>query len=833
MFSISGPLRILLLTLTAAAAATIGQFFVGQQSDGSYIVPTGQTLTPAGTHLTVGERPLGIALSPDGTQIALLTCSSFSGRYLQVIDVATRTVLQSFPMKGSFVGVAYSPDSQHIYASGGNEASVHVFSRGQDGRFVDGTPIANPYSLPVSGLSLTPDGSRLFAALNLNNAVLMIDVVARTTKLLSVGAFPYATAVSRDGATVYVSNWGGRTPSAGDPTDGFWQMVVDPKTGLPSNGTVSVVDVARFAVRTEITVGLHPGAMVLSPGGDLLYVANANSDSVSVIDTGSNKVIQSIDVRPYADAPPGSLPNALALSPDGSVLYVANGGNNAVAVVRLGSAPAVAGFIPTGWYPSALAVSPDNGTLIVASGYGFGSVQPQPGTARSYTNRDGELSFIPIPDSGTLSALTQQVIQNNGLAQRNAAAPLLAGDGSPIKHVFFIIKENRTYDQVLGDLGQGNGEPSFASFGNSVTPNHHELARQFVTLDNYYASGDASSMGHQFCNEALANDYVYKFGADRNDFAGTNPMAYSAGGFLWDNARNHGKSVRVYGEFASENAITPPQSVWSDFLASSAAGGQAINILAKSRVGGLKDILAPAFPGFNLGIPDQVRVDSFLREFQQYEASGTLPNLTIIALSSDHMAGTSPGTPSPLAMMADNDLAFGRIVDAITHSDDWKSSAIFVTEDDAQDGIDHVDGHRTVGYVISPWTRNRGVDSTLYTTVGMVRTIGQILGLPAMTQYDLGATAMFPAFTSQPDFSPYNALQSAISLNVLNPPLPSANGLQRDLALASQQMDFDDADEAPSDTLNRAIWHSIKGYDKPYPEPSKQRQSAAKRHLLQ
>jgi YVTN family beta-propeller protein len=750
-----------------------------------------------------------------------------------VIDIASRMVLQSFPMKGSFVGVAYSPDSQHIYASGGNEASVHVFSRGPDGRFVDGAPFINPWSLPVSGLSVTPDGSRLFAALNLNNAVLMIDVAARTTKILPVGAFPYATVMSPDGATVYVSNWGGRRATPSDSTDGFWPMAVDPITGLASNGTISVVDVAWFAVRTEIPVGLLPGAMVLSPAGDLLYVANANSDSVSIIDTGSNRVIQTINVRPFAGAPPGSLPNALALNPDGTVLYVANGGNNAVAVVRLGASPAVAGFIPTGWFPAAVAVSPDNGTLIVASGYGFGSVQPQPGTARSYMNRDGELSFIPIPDAETLSALAQQVIQNNGLAQRNAAAPPLAGDGSPIKHVFFIIKENRTYDQVLGDLRQGNGDPSLAIFGNAVTPNHHELARQFVTLDNFYASGDTSAMGHQFCNEALANDYVYKYGADRNDFAGTNPMAYSAGGFLWDNARNHGKSVRVYGEFAADTTLTPPQAVWSDFLAASSAGGQAINILARSRVSGLKDILAPAFPGFNLGVPDQVRVDAFLREFQQYEAGGTLPNLIIISLSSDHMAGTAPGTPSPLAMMSDNDLALGRIIDAITHSSDWKSSAIFVTEDDAQEGVDHVDGHRTVGFVISPWTRNRGVDSTLYTTVGMVRTIGQILGLPAMTQYDLGATAMFPAFTAQPDFTPFNALQPAISLLDLNPPLPGANGLQRDLALASQQMDFSDADEAPSDTLNRAIWHSVKGYDKPYPEPSKLRHSTANRHLVQ
>jgi YVTN family beta-propeller protein len=831
MYGFAGYSKVLFLAVTAAVAATVTQMIVGQQSDGSYVIPTGQTITPAGFNLTVGERPLGMALSPDGAQLALLTCSSFSGRYLQIIDLATRTVSQSFPMNGSFVGVVYSPDSQSIYASGGSEATIHVFTRGREGTFAESTPISDPSTSNMSGLSITPDGSQLFAAMNLKHGVNGYDLIAKTMRFVKTGAFPYATLVSRDGATVYVSNWGGRLASPSSPTDGHLPVIVDPKTGLPTNGTVSVVDVATFTIRAEIQVGLHPGAIALSPAGDLLYIANSNSDSVSVVDTSSNRVVRSIDVRPFPDAPPGSLPNALALSPDGTILYVANGGNNAVAVVRLGSSPAVAGFIPTGWFPSALAVSPDNGTLLVASGYGFGSVRQEPYYFRNYHFRDGELSFIPVPDPANLTASTAQVIQNNGFAQRDAPAPPLAGASSPIRHVFFIIKENRTYDQVLGDLGQGNGDPSLVVFGSATTPNHHALATQFVTLDNFYAAGDTSAMGHQFCNEAAANDYVYKYGRERNDYAGTNPMAYSSGGFLWDNARNHGKSVRVYGEFAADTVVTPPQATWSDHFLALANGTQATNILAKSRVAGLKDILAPAYPGFNLNVPDQVRVEAFLREFHQYEATGTLPNLTIIALSSDHTVGTSSGTPTPRAMMADNDLALGRIVDAISHSDDWKSSAIFVTEDDAQGGNDHVEGHRTVGFVISPWTRNRGVDSTLYSTIGMVRTIGQILGLPAMTQYDLGATAMFPAFNSQPDFTPFTALQPSISLSELNPSLAVTSGLQKDLAIASQKMDFSDADEAPEDTLNRAIWHSVKGYDKPYP----QRRPAAQpsRHLLQ
>jgi YVTN family beta-propeller protein len=831
MDRIPRPFRVMFLTLGVAGAATIGQFFVGQQSDGSYVLPTGQTITPAGSHLTVGERPLGMALSPDGSQLALLTCSTFSGRYIQIVDIPGRKVIQSFPMTGSFVGVSYSPDSQHIYASGGADGTIHVFNRMQNGSFATGTPIS--ITSYIGGFSVSADGSRLYAAMNLKNGIDVIDLADKTTRFVTTGTFPYTTLVSRDGDSVYVSNWGGRIAPQGAATDGHWPLSVDPQTGRPTNGMVSVVDATTFTVRAEITVGLHPSAMALSMSGDLLYVANANSDSVSVISTASNRVVRTIDVRPFADAPPGSLPNALALSPDGSTLYVANGGNNAIAVVSLGSTPEVTGFIPTGWFPSALMVTPDNGILLVASGYGFGSVRPEPYSFRNYLYRDGELSFVPVADPASLASSTAQVIQNNGLAQRNAPLPPLAGDASPIKHVFFIIKENRTYDQVLGDLQPGNGDPSLLLFGSAVTPNHHALASQFVTLDNFYAAGDTSAMGHQFCNEALANDYVYKFGGDRNDYAGTNPMAYSAGGFLWDNARNHGKSVRVYGEFAADTAISPPTAVWSDHFLGLTNGLQAITIAAKSRVAGLKEILAPTFPGFNLNIPDQVRVEAFLREFQQYEANDNLPNLTIIALSSDHMAGTSPGAPTPRSMMADNDLAFGRIVDAITHSEDWKSSAIFVTEDDAQDGNDHVDGHRTVGYVISPWTRNRGVDSTLYTTIGMVRTIGQVLGLPAMTQYDLGATSMFPVFNSQPDFSPFTALQSSVSLTELNVSLPSTNGLQKDLAMASQAMDFSDADDAPEDTLNRAIWHSVKGYNTPYRDGRVGRKAPSRPHLFQ
>jgi YVTN family beta-propeller protein len=814
----ASPAKTVFIILAAATAlAGVDQVFVGLQSNGSYIIPTGQTITPAGSHLAVGERPLAMAISPDGSQLALITCSTFSNRYVQLIDIGSRTVTQSLPVGSDFAGIAYSPDGRHIYAAGGNDGTIHVFTRQQNGGFAEGAPILLGGGDP-SGLSLTPDGARLFVALNTWNVVDAVDLATNAAKQIQVGAFPYTTLTSRDGGTVYVSNWGGHLPPSGANTDGHSPVLVDPATGLPVNGTVSVLNASSLAVIAEIEVGLHPSAMALSPSGDMLYVANSNSDSVSVINTSTNAIVRTIDVRPYADALLGSAPNALALSPDGTTMYVANGGNNAIAVMYLGGEPSVAGFIPSGWFPSAVALTPDGQTLMVASGYGFGSVQQHPWPERNYMSRDGELSFVPIPDAPTLARWTAQVIHNNGDTQRATLAPAnLAGAHSPIQHVFYIIKENRTYDQVLGDLGKGNGDPGEVLFGRQITPNHHALAEQFVTLDNFYAAGDTSAMGHQWCNEAYANDYVYKYGGSRNDFAGTNPMAYSPGGFIWDKARKYGKTVRVFGEFAADTVVTPPQLTWLSQYNAWVNGTPAAGISAKSRVAGLRDILAPSFPGFNLNIPDQVRVEAFLSEFQQYEANGSLPNLVIIELSSDHTNGTVPGSPTPRAMMADNDLALGRIVDAISHSNDWGSSAIFVTEDDAQDGNDHMDGHRTVGFVVSPWTRNRGVDSTLYSTIGMVRTIGQILGLPAMTQYDLGATSMFPAFNNQPDLTPYQAIQGSVQLNELNPPLTTTNGLQRTLAIASREMNFSDADDAPSATLNRAIWHSVKGYDTLYP----------------
>ncbi len=820
---------------TVGCASLIGLLTtrrMGIQPDGSIIVPTGQTITPAGTHIEVNDRPLGMVLSPEGNQLVVVTGSNFAARRIHVIDVPAESITQSIPIGDSFVGVAFTSDGRTLYVGGGRDNNVKIYRRQEDETLRADGVVTIPASAP-SGVSLSPTDETLYVALNLKHAVGIIDTKTRQVSELAVGIYPYTTVVTPDGEKVYVSNWGGRRPEPGDVTDGVVPVVVDPETGIAMTGTISVLDAKSRTVLTTIDVGLHPSAMVLSPDARRLYVANANSDTISVIDTEKDTVERTIDVRLFADAPLGSAPNALAVSTDGGTLYVANAANNAVAVVepdRPGQP--VLGFIPTGWFPTAVAVSADGRKLYVASGYGFGSIAPPPPgrEGRSYTDRVGVVSILDVPDQKLLEEYTRQVLRNNGAPGGKEAAvgnekarslkkqpiPMNRGRKSPIQHVFYIIKENRTYDQLFGDLPQGDGDLSLVQFGRNVTPNHHALAEGYVLLDNFYTTGDQSALGHQWANEAYANDYVHKYGNARNDFAGTNPMAYASSGFLWDNARRHGKAVRVYGEFAL-NTITPPNATWSDIYRDWLEGREEVTITPRTRVAGLRDILAPRFPGFTMRVTEQRRVDEFLREFRQFEKDGNLPNLLILLLPIDHTNGTSPGFPTPRAMVADNDLALGRLVEAISHSRYWGESVLFVTEDDAQNGLDHVDGHRTVGLVISPYARREIVDSTRYTTISMFRTIEQILGLPPLNQYDLAAEPMFRSFTDEPDFSPYTALANQIPLDEMNPGLAGLTGLQKRLAQESLKMDFSEPDDAPENLLNRVIWHSVKGFQAPYP----------------
>jgi YVTN family beta-propeller protein len=827
---ITAPVALGPLLFSVSVAALVAASWVGVQPNGSVLLPNGQTITPAGAQVEVNDRPLGIAVSPDGAQAAVATASNFAPRAIHIINLATQAVAQTLSIGNSFVGIAYSPDGTTLYVGGGADNDVKIFTKGADDLWSQQPRILIAGSAP-SGLNLSPAGDKLYVALNRRNALGIVDTMTRTIVQIPTGAFPYSTAATKDGRKVYVSNWGGRLPQPGDATDGSNPVVVDPATGIANNGTVSVYDTVAQTIAKTIEVGLHPSALALSPDSGRLYVANANSDSISVIDTARDAVIATIDVRLDRSAGLGSAPNAIAVSQDGKTLYVANGGNNAIAVVEPDRADPVRGFIPVGWFPAAVALTNANDRLIVGNGYGFGSIAPLDlgSTGRSYADRKGELSFIPLPlTPGSLNQSTIQARKNNtsiGTGQSPMPDPVSSavpippekGHASPIQHVIYIIKENRTYDQVFGDLPQGNGDPSLTIFGRTVTPNIHALAEQFVLLDNYYTAGDQSSLGHQWCNEAYANDYSHKYGNARNDFAGTNPMAFAPSGFIWDNAIHHGKSARIFGEFTNRTVKTPSNATWLDFYTAWKNGAPGPGLVGATSVKSAQPLTSPIFPGYDMGIPEQVRVERFLQEFRAFEQNHDLPNLIVMLLPIDHTNGTSPGFPTPRAMVADNDRAVGRIVDAVSHSSYWPTTAIFVTEDDSQNGVDHIDGHRSEALVISPYARRGAVDSTLYSTVNMVRTIERILGLPPMNQFDTAAHAMAKAFANTPNLAPFDALPNEIPLDEMNSPVASLQGLERKLALLSLSMDFSQPDNAPEDLLNHAIWHSVKGYSTPYP----------------
>ncbi len=765
----------------------------GKLADGRYLLPTGQIVSPVGTPIEVNDRPLGLTLSPDGSLVAVVTGSNFAPRALHLIHLASRKVQQTIPLGDSFVGVAFSVDGQQLFVGGGQDQELKLFRR-QGANFsaagvvkLDGAP---------SGLAVT--GDDVLVALNQKHALAIVHLPTRQVERVAVGSYPYTVAVT--GSKAYVSNWGGRRPGPGDTTDGVFPVVVDPRTGIPQSGTVSVVDLATRRVVREIETGLHPSALALR--GDRLYVANANSDSVSVIDTSTDRVVATLAARITPKAPLGSAPNALAISRDGHTLYVANGADNAVAIVDTVSGK-TKGFVPAGWYPTAVALSLNEKDLLIASGYGLGSLPP------SYTNRKGLVTVVPVPAQQQLAAWTKSVrADDQGELHRG-----LKGKIAPIRHVFYVIKENRTYDQIFGDLPQGNGDPKLVHFGREVTPNHHKLAEQYVLLDNFYTPADQSALGHRWCTQGYASDWVHKYSNGRND---QNPMLFAPNDFLWDAAKVHGVTVRSYGE-RGLNTIAPAKATWSDIYADWKNGTHHVTITPRAQIVGLRDVYSPNVPAYGLMVPDQVRVDRFLTEFRDFEKNGNLPRLNVILLPQDHTSGTSPGYPTPRAMVADNDLALGRLVEAISKSRYWKDSVIFVTEDDAQSGLDHVDGHRTIGMAIGPWIKRKVIDSTFYTTIHLYRTIQHLLGLPPQNQFDLAAEPMFPVFASQPDLTPYQAEPNRIPLDEMNPPLKGLHGPEKEAAEASLRMDFTEPDEAPADLLDRVIWHSVKGWSTPYP----------------
>ncbi len=851
---------------------------VGPAGEARTVLPVNQVVTPAGIRIPLpGLRPQALALSPDGRLLAvsgktseLVILDAASGEILQHVglpaeelrepqpDAASSQVLEP-DTKGqlSYTGLAFSPDGKLIFLSNVN-GSLKVFAVGEDGT------VRPSHSIPLppadaprraeeipAGLAFSRDGARIYVCGNLSNRLFEVEAATgRILRAFDVGVAPFDVVLVGDKA--YVSNWGGRRPQPGDlvgPAGRGTEVKVDPERHIAKEGSVTVVDLASGVSGADILVHLHSAALALSPDGRYLVCANAASDNLSVIDTRTDAVVETIWVKAGPADLFGASPNALAFAPDGKTLYVANGTQNAVAVVAFqpaGRRSRLLGFIPVGWFPGALVFDAARDRICVANIKGH-AVEPKiyretgaPGFNSHHYY--GSVSLVPTPKRGELERLSV-VVYDNFRQERIARAlekprpdqlprpvPERIGEPSVFKHVVYVIKENRTYDQILGDVREGNGDPALCIFGEHVTPNQHKMVREFVLLDNTYCSGILSADGHQWSTTAFATDYLERSfaGWPRSYPDGMGPnevdaLAYAPSGFIWDNALRHGVSLWNFGEFTThtcgwKDPKRKGNPEWKDYW------DEFLHGRGEVRVGSVPSIatVAPFSPtdtlGWNMAVPDVWRARYIVTQVAAWDREERMPQLILICLPDDHTSGTREGFPTPAASVADNDLAFGRIVEAFSRSRFWKETVIFGIEDDPQNGFDHVSGYRTTAYCVSPYTKRGAVVSTQYNTTSILRTIEQILGLPPMNQFDATATPMFDCFTETPDFRPFAAVPNEVPLDEMNPPPEKiADALLRRDAVVSSRLNFRQIDACPEDVLNRILWRAVKGSAVPYP----------------
>jgi DNA-binding beta-propeller fold protein YncE len=767
----------------------------------------GQRLQPAGESRDTRGRALDLACSPDGSTVFVKTEDG-----LAVMDSKTwrsRQFLKYEGEAGSWHGLALSADGRRIYVSG-KKKSLFTAIVGADGTATWQAPITFGKGLAGTvqpdGIALNPEETRACVCFGLHNTLGVVDLKTRAlVREIPVGICPYDVVLSPDGHTAYVSNFGGRRARAGDLTeDSAGTDVPVTEHSLPLSGTVSVVDWEHGREVAQIAVGMHPAGMVLADAGRRLLVANANDDSVSILDPIAHREVQRLNVRPDPELPFGSLANALALSPDGRTLFVANAGNNAVAVCDFTpDNTVVRGFMPTGWYPG--------GVLCAGKWLFVANVKGGPG------GYEGSVNRLPVPDAATLAAETRAVraagripeavralqIGDSGVAVAPVPVPAQPGEPSLLKHVVYIIKENRTYDTVLGDLPRGNRDPKLCVFNRAVTPNHHAIAEEFALLDNYYCNGVLSCDGHGWATQGIVTDYREKdwYPTARTYGFGTDPLCYASGGFLWDAVLLHGLSFRNYGENA--RAESAAQSTWFDNYRTWRQK-QSVPFTRLPLAHTLQPYTSPDYPGWDLKIPDQYRADVFLRELNGFVARGELPNLIVVYLPNDHAAGRNRHAPSVRAYVADNDLALGRIVAGLSRSPFWRDTCVFVNEDDPQDGLDHVDGHRSFCLVASPYARRGQTITNFYNQSGVLHTICRILGCPPPNQTVALSPTMEACFTNQPDLTPYDCRPNQIALDEPNP--PPANACAAKFYAQTDQMDFSQPDLASEKQLNRMQW---------------------------
>lgn len=864
------------LAAAAPFADPSAQAHVGPLPDGRWMTPTQQILSPAGRQVDLPNvRPQQVALSPDGRMLVV----GSNANDLLVVDPVTGQVTAHVPLPGdpdpdfaaigktdatdlnsnkrdklSFCGLVFSPAGDRLYYSNVN-GSIKVFA--VESESVRG--LAN-FTLPPAkaptreaevpaGLAVSEDGRRLYVAADLGNRLLELDASkGQVLRSWPVGVAPFGVALARGKA--YVSNQGGRVPdgtSATGPAGKGTKVRVDDRA-IAREGSVSIIDLAGKAPARELVLDRHAAALAASPSGRYVVVASAGTDTLQVIDTRTDTLVERICARPDPGDPFGAQPSAVVFAPDGDTLYAANATQNAVAVVRFDPgdhASRVTGLIPVGWFPSSLAYDSRRRQLCVGNLKGLGAwKQLAPGEAPKFHTKDfwGTISLVRVPDAAELARETAAAEAGLRFARLETArlparpgqaavpVPARAGEPSVFRHVIYVIKENRTYDQMLGDLREGNGDPSLCTFGERYTPNEHALARNFVLLDNTYCSGTDSADGHEWTDTAMVNEYQERQIVAANprsypsakDPAAADALVYASSGFLWDDALAHGRSFRNYGEWLMTDAgwtdrSRPGKPAWLDYWHDYQEPKGVIRLASHPAIESMRAHSDLNTVGWDLGIPDVLRARQFIAEMKQAETTGEWPDFMVLYLPNDHTGGTKPGLPQPGSEVADNDLALGQVVDALSHSRFWKDTCLLAIEDDPQSGWDHVNGYRTTCFVASAYTRRGVTVSTQYNQLSLVRTIELILGLPPLNQMDATAEPMGDCFLATPDLTPFTAVPNQVPLDDIVPParrIKDEAAKQR--AALSSRLPLNAPDQVDDDELNRILWSAMRGAA-PYP----------------
>ena len=759
-------------------------------------LPNGWSLTPLGRSLPLGDLPLNMVVSPSKKYIAV-TNNGQSVQSIQLIDAAKNKILSEKIIPKSWLGLAFSQDEEFLYASGGNDNLIVKYRISKDRQLVEEDKIKLGEKWPVkispAGMQLLDKSNTLFVVTKENNSLYLVDLGSKKSRSFPLGAEAYTCLLSKTKTELYISLWGA--------------------------GMILVFNIQKKQITDSISVGDHPNDLCLSRNGRTLFVANANDNSVSVIDIQRRRVLETLDAGLYPGSPAGSTTNGLALSENEQKLYIANADNNCLAVFDVskpGSGKSL-GFIPVGWYPTGVKLIGKK--VFVSNGKGFTSL-PNSGYRpfdTSHANISfhhsalkteyigglfiGTLSIFNEPSSADLNKYSRVVYDNTpyhkdreltATGEKGNPVPMRIGDSSPVKYVFYIIKENRTYDQVLGDVKEGNGDPDLCLFGEKITPNQHAIAREFVLLDNFYVDAEVSADGHNWSMGGYATDYLEKtwptdYGGRGGtyDAEGNRAIANNKGGFIWDHCFRAGISYRTYGEFADDY---------------------------KPNIPVLKNHYCTYYTSWDQHVRDTTRVGQWKRDFDSLVSHHCLPQLNTLRIINDHTEGLSKGRPTPFAHCADNDLAVGMFVDYLSKSPVWKESVVFILEDDAQDGPDHVDAHRSPAYIAGGYIKRHAVDHTMYSTTSMLHTIELILGFPPMSQYDAAAEPMWRCFTNQADLSPFNAKPLQTDITAVN---TVENAWQR----KSETFDFTREDRVPDRLFTEVIWKAVKGENSPVPAP--------------